>query len=208
MEFTSTVYKRVRNIQEHTYGTNAQMRSAIKGHPRLIIWFTGLSGSGKSTLADALESLLISKGVHAFHLDGDALRSGLNSDLGFSEEERNENLRRVGEVAALMLDAGLIVIAAFISPMRAQRDAIRKKVGEKYFLEVHVSTPIEVCEKRDIKGFYAKARRGEIADFTGVSAPYEAPLNPDVAINTDEQSIAAAMQMLILAISKKGIRVP
>jgi len=198
----------VSNIQEHTYGTTAQMRSAMKGHSRLIIWFTGLSGSGKSTLADAMESLLITKGIHAFHLDGDALRSGLNSDLGFSEEDRNENLRRVGEVAALMLDAGLIVIAAFVSPMRAHRDAVRKKVGEKYFLEVHVSTPIEVCEKRDLKGFYAKARRGEISDFTGVSAPYEAPLNPDVAINTDEQSIATAMQMLILAMNKKGVLVP
>ncbi len=196
------------NLEEHRYAATSQSRSVIKGHAPLLIWFTGLSGSGKSTLADALESFLIAKGIHAFHLDGDALRLGLNSDLGFSETDRNENIRRVGEVASLMLDAGLIVLAAFVSPMKSQRDAVRNRVGEDRFLEVYVSTPIETCEARDIKGYYAKARRGEISDFTGVSAPYEAPLNAELIINTAEHSIAQALQMLILAINKKGIKLP
>jgi adenylyl-sulfate kinase len=194
------------DITEHDYRTTVTERSAVKGHPPLLIWFTGLSGSGKSTLADALEILLVSKGKHTYHLDGDALRLGLNSDLGFSESDRTENLRRVGEVSKLMLDAGILVIAAFVSPMRAQRDAVRTMVGEQRFLEVHVNTPLEICEKRDIKGYYAKARRGEIAEFTGVSAPYEAPHNPDLVIDTNVVSIEAAMQMLILALNNRGVQ--
>jgi len=174
----------MKNILEHSFGTTPEMRSAIMGHAPLLVWFTGLSGSGKSTLADALEQRLISNGMHAFHLDGDALRLGLNSDLGFTEADRNENLRRVGEVATLMLDAGLIVMGAFVSPLRTQRELLRQRVGDHRFLEIYVSTPIDVCELRDVKGYYAKARRGEIATFTGVSAPYEPPHNPDLILNT------------------------
>jgi adenylyl-sulfate kinase len=194
------------DLKEHDYHTSVAERSAVKGHPPLLIWFTGLSGSGKSTLADALEVLLVSKGKHTYHLDGDALRLGLNSDLGFSESERTENLRRVGEVSKLMLDAGLIVIAAFVSPLRAHRDRVRMMVGEQRFLEVYVNTPIEICEKRDIKGYYAKARRGEIAEFTGVSALYEAPLNPDLIIDTNELNTEEAMQLLILALNNRGVQ--
>lgn len=193
------------HLKEFAYRVTPEQRAAVAGHGPLLVWFTGLSGSGKSTLADALECHLLGKKMHAFHLDGDAIRSGLNSDLGFSPEDRNENIRRVGEVAALMLDAGLIVIAAFVSPMKAQREAIRKRVGGYRMLEVYVNTPQEVCEARDVKGFYARARKGEIAEFTGVSAPYEAPESPDVIIDTSVQTIEEAIQSITFACATKGI---
>ena len=196
------------NLEEHTYHVNPEQRWDINGHAPLLIWFTGLSGSGKSTLADALESYLIENGIHAYHLDGDAIRIGLNSDLGFSEEDRTENMRRIGEVAALMLDAGLVVIAAFISPLRSQRELIRSKVGSHRMMEVFVNTPIEVCEARDIKGYYAKARKGEIAQFTGVSAPYEPPVQPDVEIDTSKYSVEEAIKQISGLLSSKGIKLP
>ena len=192
------------HISEHSYHLTPADRSAIKGHLPMLIWFTGFSGSGKSTLADALEELLISKGIHAYHLDGDSLRMGLNADLGFTQEDRNENIRRVGEVANLMLDAGLVVLAAFISPLRSQRELIRSRVGEHRFFEVHVSTPIEVCELRDVKGLYAKARKGEIPEFTGISAPYEAPSNADVRIDTSQVELHEAVQIILNAIIGRG----
>lgn len=195
----------MRNLQEHTYGASNESRYALNGHLPALVWFTGLSGSGKSTLADALEKALIARGVRAYHLDGDSMRLGLNSDLGFSQADRDENIRRVGEVAALMLDAGLVVIAAFISPMRYQREALRTKVGANRFMEVHVNTPIEVCEARDIKGLYAKARKGEIDSFTGISAPYEEPVQAELTIDTSVVSMDAALALLIEALRKKGI---
>jgi adenylyl-sulfate kinase len=195
------------NLKEHAFHTSAADRSSIKGHPPLLVWFTGLSGSGKSTLADALEKYLVAKGIHAYHLDGDAIRSGINSDLGFLPADRDENLRRVGELAALMLDAGLVVIAAFVSPLRKHRDAIRDRVGSQRMVEVFVNTPIEVCEKRDIKGFYAKARNGEIKDFTGVSAPYEEPLNAELTLDTAQLSVEKAIELLIFAFFKKGLSI-
>jgi adenylyl-sulfate kinase len=195
------------NLKEHAFHTSVADRSSIKGHPPLLVWFTGLSGSGKSTLADALEKYLVANGIHAYHLDGDAIRSGINADLGFLPADRDENLRRVGELAALMLDAGLVVIAAFVSPLRKHRDAIRQRVGSQRMVEVYVNTPLEVCETRDIKGFYKKARNGEIKDFTGVSAPYEEPLNAELTLDTAQLSVEKAIELLIFELCKKGLSI-
>ena len=154
------------------------------GKQGVVVWLTGLSGSGKTTVAQALAEVLIRAGHSAHVLDGDRLRTGLNSDLGFSPEDRAENIRRAGEVAALFADAGVIAIAAFISPYRAGRDAARRAAGAQHFFEVFLDTPIEECERRDPKGLYRRARAGDLLDFTGVSAPYESPLDPDVHIMT------------------------
>lgn len=151
-----------------------------------LIWFTGLSGSGKSTLANALEERLFEKGCLTYILDGDHIRMGINKDLGFSKKDRKENLRRVAEIARLFLDAGFIVIAAFVSPLESDRVLVKSIVGEERYFEVYVNTPIEICEKRDVKGLYSKARAGEISDFTGISAWYEPPLNPFLSIDTSK----------------------
>jgi adenylylsulfate kinase len=161
-------------------------REANLGHSSCTVWFTGLSGSGKSTLAFAVEEALVDRGVAAYVLDGDNVRFGLNSDLGFSPEDRTENIRRIGEVCRLFQDAGLVVLTAFISPYRADRESVRALHPVGRFLEVFVDTPLEVCESRDPKGLYVKARAGEIPDFSGVSAPYEPPEAPDVVIDTSE----------------------
>ena len=167
----------------------------------LVIWFTGLSGSGKSTLAEALHAALTEKGFNAYMLDGDVLRTGLNSDLGFSKEDRRENIRRTGEVCRLLHDAGLIVIASFISPFQSDRDFVRSRIPKGEFVEVFVDTPLEVCEQRDVKGLYKKARAGEIPEFTGISSPYERPSNPEVVIMTQdigiEESLEALMKYLL-----------
>lgn len=163
----------------------------------LLVWFTGLSGSGKSTLALHLEHYLFHRGHKVFILDGDNIRNGLNNDLGFSAEDRKENLRRIGEVAKLMLDAGLIVVSAFISPYAEERDLVKQIVGEKRFVEVFVNCPLAVCEQRDTKGLYAKARQGLIPDFTGISAPYEQPQSPDVEVKTGEETIGESLYRLI-----------
>lgn len=154
------------------------------GHPSRTVWFTGLSGSGKSTLAFALEAALIERGAAAYVLDGDNIRFGLNRDLGFAPEDRTENIRRIGEVCRLFQDAGLIVLTAFVSPYAADRHQVRALHPEGAFIEVFVDTPLEVCEARDVKGLYAKARAGEIPEFTGVSAPYEPPVDPEVVVDT------------------------
>ena len=159
-------------------------RVANFGHDARTVWFTGLSGSGKSTLAFAVEDALIARGVAAYVLDGDNIRFGLNRDLGFAPEDRTENIRRIGEVCRLFQDAGLIVLTAFVSPYRADRDAVRALHPEGTFTEVFVDTPLEVCEQRDVKGLYAKARAGEIPEFTGITAPYEAPDNPEIRVDT------------------------
>lgn len=163
----------------------------------LLIWFTGLSGSGKSTLAVQLENALFKNGFKVFFLDGDALRSGLNADLGFSEEHRRENIRRAGEVCRLLLDSGLIVITAFISPYRDDRERVRQTVGSYRYFEVFVDTPLEVCEQRDVKGLYKKARAGELKNFTGIDAPYEKPLQADVVIRTIEKSVEQGIEDLM-----------
>ncbi|MBX2817442.1 MAG: adenylyl-sulfate kinase [Saprospiraceae bacterium] len=162
-----------------------------------VIWMTGLSGSGKSTLALALERALYEKGFVAQVLDGDNIRSGLNRDLHFSEADRQENIRRIAEVAKLYLDSGIIVICSFVSPTRAIRGMARDIVGEKDFVEIFVNTPLEVCERRDVKGLYAKARAGEIADFTGISAPYEAPEHPDFEVLTSDRDVEDCNQQIL-----------
>jgi len=158
-------------------------RVALLGHSGRTVWFTGLSGSGKSTLAFAVEEALVARGVAAYVLDGDNVRFGLNRDLGFSAADRTENVRRIGEVCRLFQDAGLVVLSAFISPYRADRDAVRALHPEGSFVEVFVDTPLEICEARDVKGLYARARTGEIPEFSGISAPYEAPEAPDITVD-------------------------
>ena len=158
-------------------------RVALLGHSGRTVWFTGLSGSGKSTLAFAVEEALVARGVAAYVLDGDNVRFGLNRDLGFSAEARSENVRRIGEVCRLFQDAGLVVLSAFISPYMADRDAVRALHPEGSFVEVFVDTPLDICEARDVKGLYARARTGEILEFSGISAPYEAPEAPDITVD-------------------------
>ena len=176
--------------------TYDQRKKAMMQEPRLI-WLTGLSGAGKTTLALRLEHYFFCKGYKVFILDGDNMRNGLCTDLGFTEPDRKENLRRVGEVAKLMLDAGLIVISAFISPKEEDRVAIKNIVGEQRFIEVYVNCSLEVCEGRDVKGLYAKARRGIIPNFTGISAPYDKPLCPNIELHTSEETVEESVQRLI-----------
>ncbi|WP_421293139.1 adenylyl-sulfate kinase [Aeromonas taiwanensis] len=168
------------NIVWHDHAVDKQSRAEQKGQKPLVIWFTGLSGAGKSTLAGALEQALAAAGKHTYLLDGDNVRHGLCGDLGFDDAARQENIRRVGEVAKLMVDAGLIVLTAFISPFRAERDLVRNLVGEGEFVEVFVDAPLAVCEERDPKGLYKKARAGEITNFTGIDSAYEAPEQPEI----------------------------
>jgi adenylylsulfate kinase len=184
------------------------MRCAALGQNPLTVWLTGLSGSGKSTLARTLEHRLMDLGRVCYRLDGDNVRHRLNRDLGFSAEDRSENIRRAAEVAALMNDAGLIVITAFISPFREDRELARRAVGNDRFLEVHLDAAIEICERRDPKGLYAKARRGEIAHFTGVNDPYERPEHPDVALDTGKLSVEACTQQLLAVISGRSAWAP
>lgn len=176
-------------------------RELLNAHAGSLVWLTGLSGAGKSTIAVALEELLHRDGVHTYLLDGDELRLGLSRDLGFTQEDRVENIRRAGEVARLMVDAGLVVIAAFISPYRADRQMVRDRFAPGDFLEVFVDTPLAICEERDPKGLYARARRGEIPNFTGISAPYEAPLSPEVRIDTTSCTVEEATRLVRDALS-------
>jgi len=165
---------------------NQARRAAVTGHEGQTVWFTGLSGSGKSTLAFAVEEALIARNVAAYVLDGDNVRMGLNRDLGFSADARTENIRRIGEVCRLFQDAGLVVLTAFISPYRTDREAVRALHPDGTFTEVFVDTSLEVCEERDVKGLYSRARAGEIPDFSGISAPYETPISPDLRIDTGQ----------------------
>ncbi len=169
----------------------------------IMIWFTGLSGSGKSTLAIALEKALYAQGILCRILDGDNIRSGINNNLGFSEADRRENIRRIAEVSKLFVDCGIVTLAAFISPTHAMRHMAADIIGQNDFLEIYVSTPIKECERRDVKGLYAKARRGEIKDFTGISAPFEAPENPFISIDTSCQSLEESVEILMKAILPK-----
>ena len=171
-----------KNIVWHDHHLSKGKRSAMKAQKPCILWFTGLSGSGKSTIANAVELKLSELNRHTYLLDGDNVRHGLNKDLGFSDEDRIENIRRIGEVSKLFVDAGVIVLTAFISPFCEDRDTVRALVDEGEFIEVFVDTPLEVCEQRDPKGLYAKARKGEIPHFTGISSPYEPPENPEIHI--------------------------
>jgi len=172
-------------------------RERRRGHRGAILWFTGFSGSGKSTLATEVEERLFAEGCFSYVLDGDNVRHGLNGDLGFSPEDRTENIRRVGEVAKLFCDAGAIVVTAFISPYREDRDGVRRIAEPGDFIEVFVDCPLEVCEERDPKGLYARARSGEIAEFTGISAPYEAPESPEICLKTAELTVEESADRII-----------
>jgi adenylyl-sulfate kinase len=192
-----------KNIISHTYTITKKDREALKNQKGLLLWFTGLSGSGKSTIANAVEYDLYKKKIHTYTLDGDNVRQGLNNNLGFSPEDRTENIRRIAEVANLMIDAGLIVLAAFVSPYQKDRENIKNIVGPENFIEIFINTPLDVCEQRDVKGLYAKARKGEITNFTGIDAPYEAPTNPDIIIDTSKITINEAVIEIVQAISQK-----
>lgn len=172
-------------------------RSDLLKQRAILIWFTGLSGSGKSTLAVQLEAQLFAKGFKTYLLDGDNIRTGLNKDLSFTDEGRIENIRRIGEVAKLLLDAGIIVLSAFISPFKSDRDQVKKIVGVENYIEVFVDTPIEICEQRDVKGLYKRARAGEVKNFTGIDSPYERPENADIAILTHQMSVDEAIGLLV-----------
>ena len=193
------------NIVWHQHFIDKAARSAQKGHKPALLWFTGLSGSGKSTLAGALEAELMQRGIHTYLLDGDNVRHGLCSDLGFATADRQENLRRVGEVAKLMVDAGLVVLAAFVSPYRAERAAIRARLPEGEFIEVFVDTPLSECEERDPKGLYKKARAGEIKHFTGIDDPYEAPEQADIHLLNHGQGIEQGVAILLAQLQARGI---
>jgi adenylylsulfate kinase len=196
--------KKATNVTWHHGEVEPEDRARVLGHQAACVWLTGLSGSGKSTLARRVERRLVERGVLAYVLDGDNVRHGLNADLGFSADERTENIRRIGEVARLMVDAGVVVLTAFISPYRADRARVRELLGER-FVEVWVSTPIEVCEQRDPKGLYQRARAGEIADFTGIDAPYEAPDAPELTVNTAEADLDACAEQVVAWLGARGV---
>lgn len=192
------------NIIPHNFSVDLEQLKAIKNHNAFLIWFTGLSGSGKSTIANALNQSLLEKKIHTCILDGDSVRKGLNNDLTFSPEDRRENIRRIAEVANLMIThAGLVVLGAFISPYERDRSRIKEIVGEDKFVEIYVSTPLEVCEKQDVKGLYKKARAGEIKDFTGIDAPYEVPSTPAIEIDATKHSIEEASSLVLTYIESK-----
>lgn len=189
--------RRAQNVHWQAIEIGRDAHARQKGQSPRLLWFTGLSGSGKSTIANLVEKKLHALGRHSFLLDGDNIRHGLNRDLGFSDADRVENIRRVGEVAKLMCDAGLIVLTAFISPFRAEREMVRSLLPAGEFVEIFVDTPIEDAEARDVKGLYAKARAGEIAHFTGISSPYEAPERPDIRVDTRIESAEAAAERIV-----------
>lgn len=192
------------NITWHDSAITKEQRRAKLQQDSFVLWFTGLSGSGKSTISVALEDALFQRGKHVYRLDGDNIRHGLNKNLGFSPEDRTENIRRIGEVAKLFVDAGVIAMTAFISPYKADRALVRQLLEAKEFVEVYVECSVEECEKRDVKGLYAKARAGEIKEFTGISAPYEAPEQPEIIINTEQLSVEQAVQSIIEQLEQKG----
>lgn len=196
--------QRATNITWHESGVRRADRERLLGHKGATIWLTGLSGSGKSTIAVAVEAQLFERGHLAYVLDGDNIRHGLNRDLGFSPDDRQENIRRIAEVAKLFTDAGLIVLTSFISPYRSDRDAARALFQPGDFIEVFVDASLETCEKRDVKGLYRKARAGQIPEFTGVSAPYEPPERPELVIDTNARSVEESAGVLIDYLEKKG----
>lgn len=192
------------NVVWHAQSVSKKQRVAIKKHRSAVLWYTGLSGSGKSTIANEVDFQLNLLGVHSYVLDGDNVRHGLNGDLGFSDKDRVENIRRIGEVAKLFVDSGLIVSTAFISPFQADREMVRRLVGEAEFIEVFIDTPLEVCESRDPKGLYKKARAGEIKHFTGIDSEYQAPEAADIHVDTSDKSVADCAKQIISSLKAKG----
>jgi adenylylsulfate kinase len=193
------------NIVWHQGAVNRDDREKLNGHKGATVWLTGLSGSGKSTIAVDLEKRLCERGVRTYILDGDNIRHGLNKNLGFSPEDRTENIRRIGEVAKLFTDAGLVAITAFISPYRADRDQVRALMKPGDFIEIHVDCPVEVCEQRDVKGLYKKARAGEIKEFTGISAPYEAPGKAELTIKSGDLALEQSVATIVGYLESNGV---
>ncbi|MFS0776778.1 adenylyl-sulfate kinase [Neobacillus sp. 3P2-tot-E-2] len=197
--------KNSQNITWHHTSVSKKERHVRNEHKSCVLWFTGLSGSGKSTLANSVDYALFQEGYRSYVLDGDNIRHGLNRDLSFRPADRKENIRRIGEVAKLFVDSGLIVSSAFISPFREDRELVRQMFEDGEFVEVFVECPIQVCENRDPKGLYKKARKGEIPDFTGISSPYETPILPEVVIETDIMTIAQSVEIIIKYLKDKKI---
>jgi adenylylsulfate kinase len=193
------------NIAWHHASVDRAARAEQRGHRSAILWFTGLSGSGKSTLANAVNQALFERGLACYVLDGDNIRHGLCKDLGFSDADREENIRRIGEVSKLFLDAGVVVLTAFVSPFKADRDRARSLVENGDFVEIHCAADLSVCEERDTKGLYAKARAGEIKEFTGISSPYEAPEKPELRVDTGSQSLEACVELVINHLGEVGV---
>ncbi len=193
------------NVVWHAMALNKNTRAERNVQKPALIWFTGLSGAGKSTLADAVEKRLFAQGHHTYSLDGDNVRHGLCGDLGFTERDRVENIRRIGEVGRLMVDAGLIVLASFISPFRRDRQMVRQMLEPGEFIEVYMSTPLDVCEQRDPKGLYRKARAGEIDNFTGISSPYEPPEQPEVTVNSGELDLEQSVQAVLKVLRERKL---
>jgi len=191
------------NIVWHQASVTREKRERLNGHESFILWFTGLSGAGKSTLAHRVEELLFERGCRTYVFDGDNVRHGLCSDLAFSIEDRRENIRRIGEMSKLFIDAGVIALTAFISPFRRDRQMVRSLVGEGDFIEVYCNAPIEVCENRDVKGLYKKARLGEIPDFTGISSPYEEPENPEITLHSGVDSLDTCAEIVLRYLENK-----
>jgi len=193
------------NIAWYHSTVDRSARAGQRGHRSAILWFTGLSGAGKSTLANAVNAALFERGLGSYVLDGDNIRHGLCKDLGFSDAAREENIRRIGEVSKLFLDAGIVVLTAFVSPFKADRDKARSLVAVGDFIEIHCAADLDVCEERDTKGLYAKARAGSIKDFTGISSPYEAPENPELRVDTGSQSLEACVAQVIGYLESQGL---
>jgi len=194
----------VKNIVWHNATITKEDRHRKNGHKSAILWYTGLSGAGKSTLANKVEEKLFERGYNTYVLDGDNIRMGLNKGLGFDADARKENIRRIGEVAKLFVDAGVIVSTAFVSPYTADRDLVRALVPEGEFVEIYVAASLEVCEERDTKGLYKKARAGEIKNFTGISDPYEAPENPELSVDTGGQTLDESAEVVLNYLESKG----
>jgi len=192
------------NVHWHDHSVSAEDRSSLKGHKSAVLWFTGLSACGKSTVANTVDHLLHSRGMHTYVLDGDNVRMGLNKNLGFSAEDRAENIRRIGEVAKLFMNSGTLTLTAFISPYRADRDAVRELLDEGQFVEVFVDASLETCEARDPKGLYKKARAGEIKGFTGIDDPYEAPEKPEITLNANDKGIDDLANEVVEYLEKNG----
>ena len=193
------------NTVWHHATVNRELRNQQNRHKSIILWFTGLSGSGKSTIAHAVEEQLFKQGFRTFVLDGDNVRHGLSSNLGFSEEDRKENIRRVGETAKLMLEAGIITLTAFISPYRQDRERVKIMMPPEDFIEIYCEATLETCERRDVKGYYKKARAGIIKNYTGIDSPYEIPDNPELTLNTDNQTLEESVQAVLALLKQKVI---
>ena len=193
-----------KNIKWHPSSVNREMLEGLRGHKGMVLWFTGLSGSGKSTLANALNEFLHSKGISTFILDGDNIRHGLCNDLGFSDKDREENIRRIGEVSNLFMNAGIVTITAFVSPFQSDRKKVREIIG-KDFVEIFCAANLDICEKRDTKGLYKKARLGEIKDFTGISSPYEIPSNPEIIVDTGSLVLLKSVRQIIDYLNEKKL---